>query len=153
MFKFILSTDFCLVNSYLHCLTVGKIAIEARCRIVLKVSNRVRSVVGPRQFDNDLVFHGYNVLNNCTDFLVRRTTLKTVAATEFKAKCLRIIGQMKYDREPVTITKHGEPIAVLSPLPQPKKTTSIIGAMRGSVLAYSDPFSSATDPSDWIASR
>lgn len=79
--------------------------------------------------------------------------MKTIAATEFKAKCLRIIGQMKKDREPITITKHGEPIAMLSPLPQTKETASVIGAMRGSVLAYSDPFSSATDPSDWIASR
>ena len=76
-----------------------------------------------------------------------------MAATEFKAKCLRVIGEMSKEREPVTITRHGQPVAILSPLPQPDETSSIIGAMRGSVLAYDDPFLPATDPSDWSATR
>ena len=79
--------------------------------------------------------------------------MKTMAATEFKARCLRVIGQMCEDREPVTITKHGRPLAVLSPLPPARGAASIVGAMRGSVLAYDDPFRPAADPADWTAAR
>ncbi len=79
--------------------------------------------------------------------------MKTITATEFKAKCLWVIGQMGKDREPMTITKRGQPVAILSPLPQTNETPSIVGAMQGSVLAYSEPFEPVADPSDWTASR
>ncbi len=80
-------------------------------------------------------------------------TMKTIAAAEFKAKCLRVIGQMCEDREPVTITKHGRPVAMLSPYVPADGTASIIGAMQGSVLGYDDPFLPAADPDDWNANR
>ena len=79
--------------------------------------------------------------------------MKTIAATEFKAKCLNLIGQMGEDREPITITKRGKPVAILSPFPQTNETASIVGAMRDTVLAYCDPFQPVTDPSDWTASQ
>lgn len=79
--------------------------------------------------------------------------MKTITATEFKAKCLRVIKQMEKDREPITITKRGRPVAMLSPLPPANKTPSIVGAMQGSVLAYSEPFQPAADASDWTASE
>lgn len=79
--------------------------------------------------------------------------MKTIAAGEFKAKCLRVIGQMCKDHEPVTITRYGHPVAILSPAPQVNSTVSIIGAMRGSVLSYDDPFMPATDPNDWTENR
>jgi len=79
--------------------------------------------------------------------------MKTIATGEFKSKCLRIIGQMCEDREPVTITRYGHPVAILSPAPQVSTTVSIIGAVRGSVLSCDDPFLPATDPDDWTATR
>ena len=60
--------------------------------------------------------------------------MKTTTATEFKAKCLRIIGQMSKDREPVTITKYGQPVAMLLPLQKTSESASIIGVLPGSVL-------------------
>jgi len=75
---------------------------------------------------------------------------KFVGATEFKAECLRLIAQMTLDRQPVTITKRGRPVATLVPIasgePQP-----IVGAMRGSVLRYDDPFGPALEPVGWNA--
>lgn len=79
--------------------------------------------------------------------------MKTIGAAEFKARCLRVIGRMNKDREPVTITNRGRPVAVLSPLPAVNEQSSIIGALRGSVLTYDDPFLPALDPSDWTALR
>ncbi|MCY4362690.1 MAG: type II toxin-antitoxin system prevent-host-death family antitoxin [Gammaproteobacteria bacterium] len=76
--------------------------------------------------------------------------MKTMAAAAFKARCLRVIKQMKTDREPVTITNRGRPVAMLSPLP-PDEDKSLIGVLRGSVLGYDDPFCPATEASDWSA--
>ena len=78
---------------------------------------------------------------------------KTIAAAEFQAKCLRIINKMSEDGEPVTITNRGRPVAVLSPVRPEGEDRSIIGAMKGSVLAYDDPFLPALDPADWNAAQ
>ena len=78
---------------------------------------------------------------------------KTIAASVFQAKCLRIINEMAEDGEQVTITNRGKPVAVLSPVPPEHAGRSIIGAMKGSVLAYDDPFGPAADPADWNSVR
>ena len=75
--------------------------------------------------------------------------MKKIAATAFKAECLRVIRQVGRDREPVTITRRGRPVAMLSPLPDADKPTSIVGAMQGSVLSYDMPFEPAAEPADW----
>lgn len=77
---------------------------------------------------------------------------KTVAATQFKAECLRLIDEMQKDGEPVTVTRRGRPVAVLSPV-APINRPSLIGCMEGSVTGYDDPFSPAADPSEWSANQ
>lgn len=77
-------------------------------------------------------------------------TAKQVSATEFKAKCLCLIRKMEKDGHPLTITRRGRPVAVLSPLPAPDDSP-FIGMMRGTVLAFEDPFSPAASPSEWAA--
>jgi len=77
---------------------------------------------------------------------------KVVAATQFKADCLRLIEEMERDGQPVTVTRRGRPVAILSPV-GPLTRPALIGCMEGSVLRYDDPFSPATDPSDWEANR
>lgn len=77
-------------------------------------------------------------------------TSKSVGAAEFKADCLRLIDDMNRDHLPVTITKRGKPVAVLSPVPAPAPR-SIIGAMKGTATYVGDPFTPATDPADWAA--
>ena len=72
--------------------------------------------------------------------------MKTIAATAFKAECLRVIRQLGRDGEPVTITRHGQPVALLSRLPAAGKQNSIIGAMEGTVLHYERPFDPVIDP-------
>ena len=78
---------------------------------------------------------------------------KMIAASEFQAKCLRIINELREDGEPVTITNRGKPVAVLSPVQPERKIRSIIGAMKGTVLAYDNPFAPAVDSSAWGAMR
>ena len=78
---------------------------------------------------------------------------KTIAASAFQAQCLRIINELREDGEPVTITNRGRPVAVLSPVQPEPETRSIIGAMKGTVLAYDNPFAPAVDSSAWDATR
>ena len=78
---------------------------------------------------------------------------KTISASAFQAKCLRLINEMGQDGEPVTITNRGRPVAVLSPVRPEQAERSIVGAMKGSVLAYDDPFQPAAQPVDWNAVR
>ena len=76
-----------------------------------------------------------------------------IGSADFKANCLKIIDQISKDKQPVTITKRGNPVARLSPIDHRGGRGPIIGAMKGSVLRYDDPFAPAADPSDWNAGR
>ena len=80
----------------------------------------------------------------------RKMSPKMVPATQFKAECLRLIDEMNRDRQPVVITKRGRPVAVLAPVAS-DRPKSIIGALRGTVLHYEDPFSPAVEPDAWNA--
>jgi prevent-host-death family protein len=59
----------------------------------------------------------------------------TIAAGEFKAKCLKLLDEVAATRETLVITKHGKPVAQLVPLPP---AVDPFGAMRGSVLWEGD---------------
>ena len=41
---------------------------------------------------------------------------RVLTASEFKAKCLACLGEIEQFGEPITITRRGRPVAVLSPL-------------------------------------
>jgi len=77
---------------------------------------------------------------------------KMIGAAEFKATCLKVIDDMQRDRQPVTITKRGKPVAELKPVEE-KKRKFTFGCMKGSVLKYDRPFDPAIDPLEWDANR
>lgn len=79
---------------------------------------------------------------------------RTVGVAVFRKTCARLIAQVSRERESITITKHGRPVALLAPVPRPADGgEQIIGALRGSVLRYDDPFAPAADPAEWDAVR
>jgi prevent-host-death family protein len=59
----------------------------------------------------------------------------TIAAGEFKSKCLKLLDQVAEKRETLVITKHGKPVAQLTPIPAQE---NIVGSMKGSVLWMGD---------------
>ena len=59
----------------------------------------------------------------------------TIAAGEFKSKCLKLLDQVKEERQTLVITKHGKPVAQVTPIPAQE---SIVGSMKGSVLWMGD---------------
>ena len=75
---------------------------------------------------------------------------RTIAAGEFKAKCLKLLDEVAETREPIVITKFGKPVARL--LPIEAKRTQLRGAMRGSVLWEGDIISPlGEDAWGWFA--
>ncbi len=62
--------------------------------------------------------------------------MRTVKASEFKAKCLKIMDEVAATGEPVVITKHGVPVAQL--IPAVRKPETLFGALKGSILYMGD---------------
>lgn len=59
----------------------------------------------------------------------------TIAAGEFKAKCLKLLDQVAEERQTLVITKHGRPVAQVVPVPSEE---TLFGSMKGSVLYMGD---------------
>lgn len=55
--------------------------------------------------------------------------MKTIAAGEFKARCLALMEDVRSKREPLVITKRGKPIAKLVPVENTKD--DFIGRLKG----------------------
>lgn len=62
--------------------------------------------------------------------------MKTMPAGEFKAKCLRVMEEVRKYRTPVVITKKGKPVAKLVPADEPKK--DVFGCMANKIKIVGD---------------
>lgn len=62
--------------------------------------------------------------------------MRSVKAGAFKAKCLSLMDEVAATGEPVTITKHGRPVAMLAPVRSSPK--ALFGALRGQVTVKAD---------------
>ena len=51
--------------------------------------------------------------------VMEELTLEKITATQFKAKCLRLLDQVAETGEPLVITKHGRSVARVEPPLQP----------------------------------
>ena len=59
---------------------------------------------------------------------------QTISATEFKAKCLKILDRLgSGELGRVEVTKRGKTVAVLTP-PEKLAVTGLYGCMRGTVI-------------------
>jgi prevent-host-death family protein len=61
---------------------------------------------------------------------------KTIAAGEFKAKCLHLLDEVAQQRTPLVITKRGKPIAKL--VPREDRPVQLFGRMKGTVKILGD---------------
>lgn len=59
-----------------------------------------------------------------------------ISAGQFKAKCLKLMDEVRSRREEVVITKRGKPVARLVPFDE--KPTPIYGSMKGTVTILGD---------------
>lgn len=62
---------------------------------------------------------------------------QTMAAGEFKAKCLQILDDVQQTRKPVVVTKRGKPVAQIVPVENETKL-SIFGRLKGTGVVLGD---------------
>lgn len=75
--------------------------------------------------------------------------LMEIKASDFKARCLKLMEHVAATREPLIITKNGKPIAQLGPVPA-KVSRGILGLHpQGRVLG--DIVGPVAAPEDWDA--
>ncbi len=67
-----------------------------------------------------------------------KTMEKRVTATEFKAKCLRILDDL--ESRGIVITKRGRPVARLTPMHE-VDNSKLIGSMKGKIVVKGNIFS------------
>jgi prevent-host-death family protein len=77
--------------------------------------------------------------------------MKTMPAATFKARCLKVMDHVRSTREPVIITKRGQPVAKL--VPADGNPEDLFGCMSDEVEIVGDIVSPAVPLKDWEVLR
>ncbi len=78
--------------------------------------------------------------------------MERMQISKFKATCLAVLDRVAQTREPILITRRGEPIARIIP-PAPSPAASWLGSMKDSVEIRGDIIAPASEPTEWEALR
>ena len=79
--------------------------------------------------------------------------MEEIAISEFKAKCLAILEQVRKTRKPIRITRHGKPVADIVHTEPAFDRASWIGSMKDTMKINGDIISPATDEDEWEVLR
>ena len=79
--------------------------------------------------------------------------MKEVAISEFKAKCLGILEEVRKTRKPIRVTRFGEPVAEVVPSTAEKGKERKLGSMAGSMKIVGDIVGPTGSFDDWDAWR
>jgi prevent-host-death family protein len=85
--------------------------------------------------------------------MVRKISMIEVAISEFKAKCLALLEQVRRTRQPIRITRHGKPVAEVVPPTAVADRAALIGSMRGKIEILGDIIAPASDEDEWEVLR
>jgi prevent-host-death family protein len=83
--------------------------------------------------------------------MVDKSYINTVAAGEFKAKCLKIMDRVSTSREPIVVTKKGKPLVKLVPIDD--ANPDVFGCLSDRIEIAGDIESPVVDAGDWKALR
>lgn len=79
--------------------------------------------------------------------------MKEVAISEFKAKCLGMLEEVRKTRRPIRVTRFGEPVAEVVPPSVTKSSRKRLGSMAGTAKILGDIVGPTTSWDDWDAAR
>jgi len=79
--------------------------------------------------------------------------MEEIAISEFKAKCLAIIEEVRKTGKPIRVTRHGKPVAEVVPATTVIDRAVLMGSMRDSIEILGDIISPASDEDEWEALR
>jgi prevent-host-death family protein len=71
-----------------------------------------------------------------------------ISASEFKAKCLKLLDEVAATHEPLVITKRGKPVARVVPI-EDEQPRGLFGYMKGTVTIHGDIVNVPHEP--WAA--
>lgn len=77
--------------------------------------------------------------------------MKTMPAGEFKARCLKVMDEVRRGRQSVVITKKGVPVAKLVPVDEP--AVDVFGCMSGTAEIKGDVEAPVVPARAWKAGR
>ncbi len=77
--------------------------------------------------------------------------MEEVAISEFKAKCLALLEQVRQTNKPLRITRFGKPIAEVVPASPDAGHGAWIGSMKDSMRILGDIVSPPVDETDFTA--
>jgi prevent-host-death family protein len=91
------------------------------------------------------------VTNHGTKYQRRSYFMQEIAISKFKATCLAVLERVRRTRQPVRVTRFGDPVAeVVPPSAKPRKK-HWLGSMAGTGQIVGDIVSPASDEKDWDA--
>jgi len=79
--------------------------------------------------------------------------MKEVAISEFKAKCLALLEQVRRTRKPIRVTRFGKAVAEIVPPTVLQDRDAWIGSMKGSIEVLGDIIAPANDEDEWEVNR
>ena len=79
--------------------------------------------------------------------------MDTIPISQFKARCLSILAEVKRTGRPVLVTRFGTPVAEVVPPPAKGRPGKWIGSLEGSVEIVGDIVAPAGTPDEWEALR
>jgi prevent-host-death family protein len=79
--------------------------------------------------------------------------MKEIAISEFKAKCLGLLEEVRKTRKPIRVTRFGKPVAEVFPASPEKPAGRRLGCMVGTGLILGDIVGPISDESEWDAAR
>ena len=79
--------------------------------------------------------------------------MQEVAISEFKAKCLALLEQVRKTKKPLRVTRFGKPVADILPPAPAASGGEWLGSMRGSMEIIGDIMSPVMSEDDWEAAR
>jgi prevent-host-death family protein len=79
--------------------------------------------------------------------------MEEVAISEFKAKCLALLKQVRQTKKPLRITRFGKPVAEVVPPSPDTEQNNWIGSMKDSMEILGDIVAPVVDEADIRALR
>ena len=76
-----------------------------------------------------------------------------IPISEFKAKCLAILEQVRKSREPIRITRHGKPVAEVVPTNAVVDRAAWLKSIQGTATIKGDIIAPAHDREEWEVLR
>ena len=79
--------------------------------------------------------------------------MQEVAISEFKAKCLALLEQVRVTKQPLRVTRYGKPVAEVIPPCPAAEQADWLGSLADTTEILGDIISPVMEETDWEALR